>query len=85
MSNTNNNVLFLGAVKGARKSDGKNFYILAFGVPSTRDGVFGLESANVFTDENTYNDFVSHAKPGTYYGFTVHYSRGGWDLISYKF
>lgn len=84
-NNNNGSVLFLGAVQGKRKTDNQPFYILEFAVPSTRDSVFGMETANVFTDVNTYNDFINHAKPNTFYGFIVHYSRGGWDLISYKF
>lgn len=78
------NVLFVGGVSGTSKA-GKEFFILSFGCPSSRDNVFGFEAAQVFTDEKTFNDFKRSARPGKEVSATLHYSRGGWDLIEYKF
>ncbi len=89
-----NSILFIGGVKGKRKSDDKPFYILHFGVPSDRSGVIGFDHANVFipdkwenkTASQVFEDFEKFAKAGTSYpNIQLHYSRGGWDLISYKF
>lgn len=93
MSNSNS-ILFIGGVAGKRKVDGKPFYLLHFGVPSDRAGLIGFDHANVFlpdkigdkSAENIYQDFEKFAKPGTCYpNIQLHYSRGGWDLLSYKF
>jgi len=78
------NVIFLGGVSGTSKA-GKEFYILSFGSPSTRSNVFGFESAQVFTDEKTYSEFKKSARPGKEMTATLHFARGGWDLIDYKF
>lgn len=93
MSNSNS-ILFVGGIAGKRKSDGKPFYLLHFGVPSDRETVLGYDHAQVFlpdkigdkTAEVIYSDFEKYAKAGTCYpNIQLHYSRGGWDLISYKF
>lgn len=93
MSNSNS-ILFIGGVSAKRKSDNKPFYLLHFGVPSPRDTVIGYDHAQVFLPDKTgdkpaadiYADFEKYAKPGTCYpNIQLHYSRGGWDLISYKF
>lgn len=93
MSNSNS-ILFIGGVAGKRKSDNKPFYLLHFGVPSERAGIIGLDHASVFlpdkigdkTADMIFSDFEKYAKSGTSYpNIVLHYSRGGWDLISYKF
>lgn len=76
---------FVGGLEGKRKTDGQPFYILNFGAPSTRSNIFGFEAAQVFTDEKTFADFKRNARPGKEVNATLHYSRGGWDLIEYKF
>lgn len=81
-----NGTMFLGGLSGTGKTSGKPFYCLNFAVPSDRDNVFGYEHASVFVKAEEFEDFKKAAKPGvTYPNILLHYARGGWDLISYKF
>ena len=79
------NVIFLGGVEGKRKTDQQPFYILNFGSPGSRSNVFGFEVAQIFTDQDTYNQFRRNGKPGKEMQATLHFARGGWDLIEFKF